>query len=68
MMTEQKMEIILEATDDGGYKATAPILPGCTAQGKTVEEALDNMKKEIKVYVEALMRDVLVNAKKQGLV
>ncbi len=68
MTTEQKMEIILEASDDGGYKATAPVLPGCTAHGKTVEEALDNMKKEIKVYVESLMKDVMVNAKKQGLV
>jgi predicted RNase H-like HicB family nuclease len=66
-MTEQKMEIILEADDNGGYKALAPVLPGCTAHGKTVEEALDNMKKEVKVYVEALIKDVFVNAKKQGL-
>ncbi len=67
-MTEQKMEIIVEQGDDGSYSAFAPCLPGCTASGKSVEEALENMKGEIRLYLESLMQEVLVNVKKEGLV
>ncbi len=67
-MTEQKLEIILEAGDGGGYNAFAPCLPGCTSHGQTVEEALENMKLEIKTYLEELMQQVLSNAKKEGVV
>jgi predicted RNase H-like HicB family nuclease len=68
MQEETKVEIVVEANDDGSYSASAPLLPGCIAQGKTVEEALDNMKAEIKIYMENLMQEVLTKAKKDGLV
>jgi predicted RNase H-like HicB family nuclease len=67
-MTEQKLEIIVEQGADGGYSASAPLLPGCTAHGKTLEEALENMEHEIKTYVQNLMQEVMHNAQKQGLV
>lgn len=68
MNEEPRLEILIEEGDDGGYHASAPILPGCAAQGKTVEEALANMKEAIKSYLEVLMQEVLINAKKQGMV
>ncbi len=67
-MAEQKLEIVVEEGDKGGYNAFAPCLPGCTASGQTVEEALENMKLQIRGYLESLMQEVLTNAKKEGLV
>lgn len=35
-----------------GYVADVPQLPGCMSQGKSVEAALHNVRKAIKVYVQ----------------
>ena len=42
-----------------GYVADVPSLPGCMSQGKTVEEALENVKEAIDLYVEGLEDDDL---------
>jgi predicted RNase H-like HicB family nuclease len=34
-----------------GYVADVPQLPGCMSQGKSVEAALKNVRKAIKVYL-----------------
>jgi predicted RNase H-like HicB family nuclease len=34
-----------------GYVADVPSLPGCMAQGKSEEEALDNIQEAIKGYL-----------------
>ncbi|HUU14164.1 MAG TPA: type II toxin-antitoxin system HicB family antitoxin [Terriglobia bacterium] len=36
-----------------GYVADVPQLPGCMSQGKTVETALNNVRKAITVYLKA---------------
>lgn len=36
-----------------GYVADVPQLPGCMSQGKTVEAALENVRKAIKAYLKA---------------
>lgn len=36
----------------GGYLAIVPRLPGCTAQGRTYEEVLKNIKSSTKAYLE----------------
>lgn len=48
--------IILEKDEDGFYVATNPSLTGCYSQGKTVEEALANIKEATELCVEALAR------------
>ena len=35
-----------------GYVADVPQLPGCMSQGRTVEEALKNVKEAISLYIE----------------
>ncbi len=37
-----------------GYAICCPSLPGCWSQGKTKEEALENIKDAIKTYLEAV--------------
>jgi predicted RNase H-like HicB family nuclease len=36
----------------GGYVADVPQLPGCMSQGKTVDEALANVREAIEAYLE----------------
>lgn len=42
-----KFTVILEPEEDGGYSVHCPALPGCSSQGNTLEEALDNIKEAI---------------------
>ncbi|MBI4233496.1 MAG: type II toxin-antitoxin system HicB family antitoxin [Chloroflexi bacterium] len=43
--------------DYQGYWAEVPALPGCVSQGKTREEALNNIKEAIELHVEAMRED-----------
>jgi hypothetical protein len=43
--------VILERERDGGYVATVPVLPGCVSQGDTREQALENIREAIELYV-----------------
>jgi predicted RNase H-like HicB family nuclease len=36
----------------GGYSVSVPALPGCYTQGETVEEALNNARDAISLYLE----------------
>lgn len=45
--------------DDGWYVVTVPALPGCISQGKTEEEALENIKEAIELHVSMLAEDIL---------
>ena len=45
---------IIEKEDEGGYHAFCPALPGCHTQGETFEEAINNIKDAIKLYLESL--------------
>jgi predicted RNase H-like HicB family nuclease len=53
-MKEYNYTIILEKEDDGGYHAFAPALPGCHVQGDTYDEAMDNIREAIRLYIESL--------------
>jgi predicted RNase H-like HicB family nuclease len=39
-----------------GYVADVPELPGCMSQGKTIEQALKNVREAISLYLEAAPR------------
>ena len=45
------MKIVLEASDEGGYTVTVPDLPGCISEGDTREEALENLREAIQLYL-----------------
>jgi predicted RNase H-like HicB family nuclease len=53
-MKEYNYTIILEKEDAGGYHAFCPSLPGCHTQGDTYEEAIENIKDAVKLYIESL--------------
>lgn len=47
-----KFKIILEEAEEGGYVVYVPSLPGCVSQGETREEALENIREAIEVYLD----------------
>jgi len=49
-----KYKVVVEPQEEGGYTVYVPTLPGCVSQGETVEEALDNIKEAIEVYLESI--------------
>jgi len=48
-----RYKVNLKKTDEG-YAVWVPGLPGCWSQGKTKDEALDNIKDAIKAYMETI--------------
>ena len=47
-----KFKVILEENEEGGYIISVPSLPGCISEGDTKEEALENIKEAIELYLE----------------
>ncbi len=43
--------IIEKDEDEGGFVVTCPLLKGCVSQGETEEEALENIKDAISLYL-----------------
>jgi len=44
--------VILQPSDEGGYTAVVPSLPGCISEGETVEDAMRNIREAIELYLE----------------
>ena len=49
-----KLRVIIQQDEDGEYVAECPSLPGCISQGKTREEALENIRDAIHGYLASL--------------
>ena len=47
-----KLRVVLEPSDEGGYTAIVPALPGCISEGDTRDEALANIQEAIELYLE----------------
>ena len=75
MKRPYKIELI-EDTEEGGYTAALPELPGCLTCGKTMDEALANLKEpastetfsgQFKLRLpKSLHRDLTERAKEEG--
>lgn len=48
-----RYKVNLKKTEEG-YSVWVPALPGCWSQGKTEEEALENIKDAIESYLETV--------------
>ena len=56
-----KLNIVLEQSDEGGYTATVPALPGCISEGDTKEKALKNIREAIELYLDPIEDDQTFN-------
>ncbi|MGB4622568.1 MAG: type II toxin-antitoxin system HicB family antitoxin, partial [Candidatus Methanoculleus thermohydrogenotrophicum] len=48
-------------SEEGGYTVYVPSLPGCISEGDTREEALENIREAIDLYLEAVEDDLVFN-------
>jgi len=47
-----QLPLFVEKDEDGFYVVECPILQGCYAQGRTLDEALKNIREVIKLVLE----------------
>ena len=52
-----KVRVVLQPSDEGGFTALVPALPGCISEGDTREEALVNIEEAIRLYLETVDDD-----------
>jgi predicted RNase H-like HicB family nuclease len=48
-----KLTIVLEEQEEGGFTVFVPALPGCISEGETREEAIENIREAIALYLES---------------
>ncbi len=53
-----KLKVVLEQGTDGYIVAYCPALKGCVTQGRKEEEAIENFKEAIELYLEADPQDI----------
>ena len=47
-------KVVLEPSEEGGFTALVPALPGCISEGDTADEAMRNVREAIELYLEPL--------------
>ena len=47
-------KVVLEPSEEGGYTAVVPALPGCISEGDTADEAMRNIREALELYLEPL--------------
>ena len=57
MEQPREIELVFAPQEEGGYHVYAPDLPGLHTQGDTLEEASENAKEALELYVEGLRED-----------
>ncbi len=55
-----KLTVVLERSEEGGFSALVPALPGCISEGSTREEALKNIREAIGLYLEPVEDDLVL--------
>ncbi len=60
-----KLKVVLEKSEEGGYTAFVPSLPGCISEGDTCEQALANIEEAIELYLEPVPGYAWMHGRKQ---
>jgi len=56
-MKNIKLPVVITRDEDGYYLAEVPVLNNCFTQGKTREEALENIKEVISLCLESMAEE-----------
>ena len=59
---------IIFSKDRDGYYVFCPELPGCQSQGDTYEEAKENIKEAIDLYLETMTKEEMDEALNKELI
>lgn len=52
------LQVVLEPSEEGGFTASVPSLPGCISEGDTREDALRNIREAIELFLEPVDDDL----------
>ena len=52
-------KVLLEPSEQGGFTVYVPSLPGCISEGESVEEALENIREAIELYLDPIEDDLV---------
>jgi predicted RNase H-like HicB family nuclease len=55
-----KLKVTLEQSEECGYTAIVPSLPGCISEGDTKEETLKNIREAIELHLEPVEDDQIM--------
>ena len=66
-MTPYEYAVLLRPAAEGGFWAEVPALPGCLAQGETVEETLANVQEAAEAHLQALREDGKMVPEEKGM-
>jgi predicted RNase H-like HicB family nuclease len=53
-----RLKVVLEPSDEGGFTAYVPVLPGCISEGDSAEEAMANLRDAVELYLEPVDDDL----------
>jgi len=53
-----RLQVVLEPSEEGGFTASVPSLPGCISEGDTRKDALRNLREAIELYLEPVEDDL----------
>lgn len=53
---------VFQEEAEGGYSVWVPSLPGCCSQGDTFEEALNNIKEAMELYLEEAPQELTIDS------
>jgi len=53
-----KLKVVIEPSDEGGYTAYVPSLPGYISEGDTRGQTISNIKEAIGLYLEPVEDDL----------
>jgi predicted RNase H-like HicB family nuclease len=56
-----KLKVCFEPGKDGGYTVYVPSLPGCISEGDSIEEATNNIKEAIELYLIPVADDIITD-------
>ena len=56
-MNLYRFQVIIEQDEDGFFVADVPALKGCHTQGKTFEEAMNNIREVITMCIQELKEE-----------
>jgi len=59
------VKVVLKRGEDGYFVATCPSLKSCWSQGKTREEALENIREAIALFLEPQPSELTQDATKE---
>ena len=54
MIDSREYSVIIHDAEEGGYWVEVPALSGCYSQGESVDDALENVKDAIALYLDVL--------------